>query len=231
MRYSAVTSLYNMAPYLRMFHARMTTTLRHLMADYEIVYVNDASTDDCKEILEEIAENDAHVRVIDLAKNIGQHAAIKTGLAAANGDRVFLIDADLEEAPELLLRFADAMDKESVELVYGHYEKSARGPINTIGSSLYYTALQTMVGAKFPRNQLMARLLSRTTANAMLAFGKNDAPIAMLCALSCSSFVVLPCEKTYKGNTTYTFAKKWRLFQATMTEARRLRRTKHATLS
>jgi putative glycosyltransferase len=105
MELSIVTTMYASAPWLREFHERASAAARALTEDYEIVLVNDGSPDESLAVALELFEADPRVRVIDFSRNFGHHKAMMTGLAAARGRRVFLIDCDLEEEPEWLVRF------------------------------------------------------------------------------------------------------------------------------
>ena len=97
------------------------TTFRgaYLGDDYEIVLVNDGSPDNSLDLAIQLAESDGHVVVVDLSRNFGHHKAMIAGLEHALGERVFLIDSDLEEEPEWLLEFSSTMAVESVDVVYG----------------------------------------------------------------------------------------------------------------
>ena len=97
---SVVTSLYRSASSLREFHRRMTAAARQVTDSYEIIYVDDGSPDESGSIVRELAESDPHVVLLDLSRNFGQGPAMFAGLAAAAGEQVFVIDSDLEEAPE-----------------------------------------------------------------------------------------------------------------------------------
>ena len=81
MKRSIVTALYRGAPYLREFHERCCAAAAEITEEFEIVLVNDGSPDESLDIALELYEKDRRVRVIDLARNFGQHKAILTGLA------------------------------------------------------------------------------------------------------------------------------------------------------
>src|SRR6478735_12183869 len=102
---SIVTSMYRSAPYLQEFYDRCTAAARKLTDAYEFVLVNDGSPDDSLQVALQLRERDPRVRVVDLSRNFGHHKALMTGLARARGERVFLIDCDLEEDPGWLLDF------------------------------------------------------------------------------------------------------------------------------
>ena len=109
MRLSIVTTLYRSARHLDEFHARISAAAARFTPDYEIVLVNDGSPDDSLAVALKLFERDDRLRIIDLARNFGHHKAMMTGLAETRGDLVFLIDSDLEEPPELLTEFAEAI--------------------------------------------------------------------------------------------------------------------------
>src|SRR5689334_1001043 len=93
---SIVTTLYRSAPYLEEFHRRITTVAETITPDFEIVLVNDGSPDESLFIARRLVERDPRARLVDLARNFGHHRAMMTGLRYARGERVFLIDCDLE---------------------------------------------------------------------------------------------------------------------------------------
>ena len=109
MKLSIVTTLYCSAPYIGEFHRRASAVAAALCGDdYELVLVNDGSPDDGLETAVALSCVDSHLVVVDLARNFGHHKAMMTGLWPRTGDRVFLIDSDLEEDPEWLLNFRQA---------------------------------------------------------------------------------------------------------------------------
>ena len=104
MKLSIVATLYQSAPYIIEFHQRASAAAKQIVGnDYEIVLVNDGSPDNSLEVAVQLTETDSHVVVVDLSRNFGHHKAMMTGLAHTKGDRVFLLDSDLEEEPEWLL--------------------------------------------------------------------------------------------------------------------------------
>ena len=110
MKLSIVATLYQSAPYIAEFHQRASAVASQLVGDdYEIVLVNDGSPDNSLDLAMQLTERMRHVVVVDLSRNFGHHKAMMTGLAHAKGERVFLIDSDLEEEPECLIGFSDQM--------------------------------------------------------------------------------------------------------------------------
>ena len=106
MKLSIVTTLYQSGVHISEFHKRISSVAQRLVGDdYEIILVNDGSPDNSLDLAIKLTEQDSHISVVDLSRNFGHHKAMMTGLAHAEGKRVFLIDSDLEEEPEWLLTF------------------------------------------------------------------------------------------------------------------------------
>src|SRR6266576_6958293 len=102
---SIVTTLYSSAAFINEFYERTIAVAAKRAHQFEIIFVNDGSPDSSLEVAISIAESDDRVKVIDLSRNFGHHSAIMAGLGVAKGERVFLIDVDLEECPEWLELF------------------------------------------------------------------------------------------------------------------------------
>src|SRR5205809_6707900 len=117
-RLSAVVACYRDAPAVPEMHDRLSTTFQKLGVDYEIIFVNDASPDNARDILEKHAEIDPRVRVINHSRNFGSQGAFTSGMQAATGDAVVLLDGDLQDPPELIEAF-DEMQTESFDVAYG----------------------------------------------------------------------------------------------------------------
>ncbi len=99
---SVVVPLYNEEAVLPDFHRRLAAVLDAIDADAEIIYVNDGSRDRTMALLTEMHDRDARVAVIELSRNFGKEVAMSAGLDAARGDAVVVIDADLQDPPELI---------------------------------------------------------------------------------------------------------------------------------
>lgn len=102
MRLSLVVPCFNEDANLLAFYQAVTQVLVSHVSDYEIIFVNDGSSDASLDRLIELARDDAHVRVLDLSRNFGKEAALTAGLDVATGDAVIPIDADLQHPPALI---------------------------------------------------------------------------------------------------------------------------------
>jgi len=154
--------------------------------DYEIILINDGSPDGSIGLAIQLSESDGHVVVVDLSRNFGHHKAIMTGLAHATGQRVFLIDSDLEEEPEWLINFHEQMENDNCDVVYG-VQKQRRGGFFERWSGQWMT---------------------RRYINALLLHEEREVFIAGL--LHITGFDQRPqvVKKHSTSETTYTFRKK-----------------------
>src|SRR3954454_19541810 len=104
--------MYQSAPYVDEFYRRICAEAEKITPNFEIILVNDGSTDGSLEAALELRKKDPRVWIVDLSRNFGHHKAMMTGLAQVRGEFVFLIDVDLEEPPEILGRFYETLTAE-----------------------------------------------------------------------------------------------------------------------
>lgn len=120
---SVVAPCYNEDANIAEFHRRVSAVCQATMGDdYEIVLVNDGSTDGTLAALHGISAQDHHVVVVDLARNYGQQIALSAGLELCCGERILILDADLQDPPELLPQMLAQMDQGS-DVVYGQRKR------------------------------------------------------------------------------------------------------------
>lgn len=214
MKLSIVGTLYQSSPYIDEFCRRATAAAQELVGnDYEIILVNDGSPDDSLERAVELTDIDDHITVIDLSRNFGHHKAMMTGLAHAKGERVFLIDTDLEEEPEWLLRFAQTMSVEHCDVVYGVQISRKGNWFERWSGEVFYSIFNWLSDIDHPRNIVTARLMTRDYVKALLQFRERAIVISCLWVITgfrqCSYIV----RKHGNSKTSYSFIKK--MVQAT----------------
>ena len=204
MHLSIVTTIYCSAPYLAEFHARATLSARGITDDYEMVFINDGSPDDSLAVMLSLYEQDEKVRVIDLSRNFGHHKAMMAGLAHAKGDLVFLIDCDLEVAPETLTAFHARFCSTQTDVVYGVQDERKDGLMARLAGRMFYTIFNWFSTDALPVNLLTTRLMSRRYVSALIAHEEREILIAGLWAITGFSQVPLMVPKLSKGKSTYT---------------------------
>lgn len=168
MRISVVAPVYNERESLGELHRRLTTTLAGL-GDYEIVLVDDGSTDGSWERSLELATHDPHLRLLRLSRNFGHQAALSAGLDAARGDAIVLMDADLQDPPELIPQLV-ARWREGFDVVYAvRSDREGEPRLRLASISLFYRLLHQITPTEIPQNAGDFRLLSRRAADAIIA--------------------------------------------------------------
>jgi putative glycosyltransferase len=211
MRLSIVASLYRSAPYVEEFHRRVSETARQLVQeDYEIVLVNDGSPDDSLDRAIRLTQADPRVVVVDLSRNFGHHKAMMTGLMHARGERVFLIDCDLEEPPEVLLNWWHRLEVDAdLDVVYG-VQPSRKGKwFERVTGSLFYRLLNAISPVKIPENVLTARLMTRRYVQALVQHRDREVFLLGLWCLTGFRQETDVVKKGHKGSSAYTLKRRF----------------------
>ncbi len=118
MKLSAVIACYRDAPAVPIMHERLSRMFDEIGADYEIIFVNDGSPDNAREVLAELAGRDPKVVVVNHTRAFGSQSAFTSGMQIATGDAVVLLDGDLQDPPEMIPRFVEQW-QEGFDIVYG----------------------------------------------------------------------------------------------------------------
>lgn len=209
MKLSIVATLYQSAPYIVEFHRRASSAAQQLVDDdYEIIFVNDGSPDNSLDLAVELTERDDHVVVVDLSRNFGHHKAMMVGLEHSSGERVFLIDTDLEEEPEWLASFSEKMHAEKSDVVFGEQEKRKGSWFERWSGSVFYSVFNWLANIEHPVNIVTARLMTRRYVNALLSHKERELVISCLWVITgfkqCSQVV----KKHMTSGTTYSLSRK-----------------------
>ena len=208
MKLSIVATLYESAPYVETFHRRAAATAQQLTEEYEIVFVNDGSPDDSLQRALKLTESDHRLVVIDLSRNFGHHKAMMTGLAQARGQQVFLIDSDLEEEPEWLVSFAEQMERDRCDVVYGVQDQRKGGIVERWSGRIFYRLFRALTGLALPENVVTARLMTRRYVDALLRFDEREVFLAGLWYITGFDQRPQTIRKLSSSQTTYTLKRK-----------------------
>lgn len=212
MELSIVTTMYRSAQFLEEFYRRVSEAAANCGSEYEIVLVNDGSPDASLDIARRLMDEDARIRVVDLARNFGHHQAIMTGLAHARGERVFLIDCDLEEEPELLPAFAAEMDATGADVVFGVQAARKGRIIERLGGSVFYRLFNALSDQPIPSNLVTVRLMSRRYVDALLRFDERELFLGGIWAITGFDQRAVTIRKGARKETTYTLRRRIALF-------------------
>lgn len=162
-----VVPAYNESQVIGEFHARMGAVLDALAAEARIVYVDDGSQDDTWALIEDFAQRDDRVLALRLSRNFGKEAAMTAGLDAADADAVVVIDADLQDPPELIPTLV-ARWQEGFDVVYAtRGERDGETRFKRFTSAAFYRVMERVADTPLPRDTGDFRLLSRRAVRAL----------------------------------------------------------------
>jgi putative glycosyltransferase len=216
MKLSIVTTLYYSEPFIDEFYQRITATAQAITSDYELIYVNDGSPDQALARVVEQQKKDAKVIVVDLSRNFGHHQAGMAGLDQSSGEHVFLIDCDLEEAPELLETFWKKYTDNQIDVLYG-VQKSRKGKwFERQSGSLFYSLFNKLSATKIPSNVLTVRLMSRRFVDSLNTYQEKNLFLGGLMSHAGFEQEGIVVEKLSRQERSYTLAKQLSLFSTSI---------------
>jgi glycosyltransferase involved in cell wall biosynthesis len=207
---SVVIPCYNEEAVIHELYRRVTQACRCLVGDrYELVLVNDGSFDETWAILQNLAHNDDRIVAVDLSRNHGHQLALSAGLSLARGERILVIDADLQDPPELLPEMMRLMDG-GADVVYGQrVERDGETWFKRVSARAFYRLLLRMTDVGIPPDTGDFRLMRRPVLDALLAMPEQQRFIRGMVAWI--GFRQVPLEyrrdRRFAGETKYPLRK------------------------
>jgi putative glycosyltransferase len=210
---SVVTMVYKSLPFLGEFISQASAAAREISADdYELIFVIDGSPDGSLEYLRAQQISDAHIVVVDLSRNFGHHQAAWCGLHVARGERVFIIDCDLEVAPGILVTFHERMRASRADVVYGYQEARSGTVARKSLGELFWRIFNFMSQTAVPRNICTERLMSRRYVDALLTMGDRNLFLAGMYFWAGFEQLGIPLtRKLREGRTSYNLFRRAQL--------------------
>jgi putative glycosyltransferase len=166
---SCVSTLYRSEPFVEEFVRRAATALASITPNFEIVLVDDGSPDNSRSLAVTLMKDYPKLRIVELSRNFGHHAAILAGLEASRGRLVFFVDSDLEESPELVIDFFKSINEYDQDVIYGFYSREADPWLRRITSTTFWLIISKITDINIPRNIANVRLMSRQYVDAVLS--------------------------------------------------------------
>jgi putative glycosyltransferase len=207
MELSIVTTLYRSEPFIDEFCERAAAAARALGVTFEIVVVNDGSPDGSLAKVVALSQREPTIRVVDLSRNFGHHKAIMTGLMYARGERVFLIDSDLEEQPEWLAEFWRRMAESEADMIYGVQSERKGSVFERLTGNLFYTSFNLMLEFPLPKNVVTVRLMTRRYVSQLVRHRDREVCLAALWVITGFLQLGMPVNKGSRASRpTYGFA-------------------------
>jgi polyisoprenyl-phosphate glycosyltransferase len=213
-RLSVVVPLYDEEHGIAELHRRVTAACRNLgLTSYEFILVNDGSRDGTLEKAIQLAAEDAHTVVLDLARNYGHQVALSAGLEFCHGERIFVMDADLQDPPELLGPMMARMD-EGYDVVYGlRTRRSGESRFKLASARIFYRLLRKLSETEIVENAGDFRLMSRRALDHLNAMPERFRFIRGMVSWIGLRQSALPYEREprFAGTTHYPLRKMVRL--------------------
>lgn len=170
---SIIVPAYNEAAVINQCHQRISAVMQKIAQPYEIIYVDDGSQDDTLAILNQLRQQDKHISIVDLSRNFGKEIAMSAGLDHCIGDAVILIDADLQDPPELIPQLI-AEWHNGYDVVYAQRNKrQGESWLKKKSAESFYRLLGHLSKVAIPKNTGDFRLLSRRAVDALKTLNEN----------------------------------------------------------
>ena len=170
---SVVLPVYNEAEVLSLLLERIDRSMTDVGVDYEVLFVDDGSSDDSPAILDQLAAGDSRVRVIHLSRNFGHQAAVQAGLVRSRGDAVVLMDSDMQDTPETIPRFVHQWQA-GYDVVYAVRTQRKEGRLKKFLFSAFHRLMSRVASVPVPVDAGNFGLIDRRVARQIAALGESD---------------------------------------------------------
>jgi glycosyltransferase involved in cell wall biosynthesis len=207
---SIVAPCYNEEETLFQFTARTIAAARQAVGEkFQLILVNDGSNDRTWRTIQDLTEAQPQIVGVNLSRNHGHQLAVTAGLAVAGGDRVLIIDADLQDPPELLADMMALMDQ-GYDVVYGkRRSRRAETGFKRFTSKLFYRMLDAVSDVNIPRDVGDFRLMSRRVVDRLNAMPEQDRFLRGMVAWlgGRQTDLLYDRDPRFAGETAYTLSK------------------------
>lgn len=190
-------------------YRRLTKALENRDFDYELLFVNDGSKDKTEQILQRLSEKDERVKVINFARNFGHQAAVTAGIYSATGDGVVLIDADLQDPPELISEMVEKW-KSGYQVVYAkRLKRKGESFFKKLTAKYFYKLLNFLSDTDIPKDTGDFRLMDRCVVEVFKLMPEKHKFIrGMVSWIGFNqTFIEYEREERFAGETKYPLKK------------------------
>ena len=171
---SVVLPCYNEGEVIGETHRRVTAVCAAVNRSYELIVVNDGSSDDTLEKLVQLTKSDPHLVVVNLSRNHGHQPALSAGLHFARGERILIMDADLQDPPELLPEMLKQMDT-GVDVVYAQRRtRFGDAPLKRFFCAVYYRLLHWLADTHIPLDTGDFRLITKRVRDLIVSMPERQ---------------------------------------------------------
>lgn len=206
---SVIVPCFNEEEVIEETHRRLSGALRENGLNYEIIYVNDGSSDRTLDALRDISESDDHVRYIALSRNFGHQLAVTAGLDVTEGDAVVVIDADLQDPPACIAEMFKEWRLGS-DVVYGQRRaRQGESAFKLMTAKMFYRALNGISDIEIPMDVGDFRLMDKEVASLLADMRERDRYLRGMVAWLGFKQTALPYDREarFAGETKYPLRK------------------------
>ena len=206
---SVIVPCFNEESGIEECHRRISAVLTQLAISYEIVYVDDGSRDATAAVLLTIHEADPHAVLVKLSRNFGHQIAVSAGLDIARGDAVVIIDADLQDPPEVIAQMY-ALWLRGMHVVYGlRTHREGESGFKLWSAKIFYRVLNRLSDVQIPLDTGDFRLMDRRVVDVLLAMPERHRLLRAMCSWVGFRQTGLPYERAarFAGKTKYPLGK------------------------
>jgi glycosyltransferase involved in cell wall biosynthesis len=208
---SVIVPTFNEEKVIKESYRRLANVfINNNLPDYELIFINDGSRDKTMFFMREIALKDEHVKLLNFSRNFGHQAAVTAGLKECKGDVAVIIDADLQDPPEVILDMLKVFEKEECNVVYGvRNKRKGESFFKLLTAKMFYRLLNSLSDISFPVDTGDFRLIDRKVIDAFNNLHEKNKYIRGL--ISWLGFKQCPVyynrEARFAGETKYPFSK------------------------
>ncbi|OMF31795.1 glycosyltransferase [Paenibacillus sp. FSL H8-0548] len=209
LKYSVIVPMYNEEEVIEHTYERLKLVMDNTGEAYELIFVNDGSKDRTVELIAMICDFDPNVRLINFSRNFGHQIAISAGMDYAQGDAIIVIDADLQDPPEVILDMI-AKWKEGYEVVYGkRLKRKGETVFKKLTAKLFYRTLRSLTNVDIPVDTGDFRLIDRKVCDVLRGLKEKNRFVRGLVSWVGfrQTMVEYEREERFAGETKYPLKK------------------------
>jgi dolichol-phosphate mannosyltransferase len=206
---SVVIPVFNEESNLLVLHERLVNSITSITNNYELIFVNDGSRDNSLNILKELAKNNHQIKYIDFSKNFGHQLAVFAGLENAQGDAIVIIDADLQDPPELIKELYEKL-KQGYDVVFAQREERVGESWHKkMTAKLFYRFINRLSEVSIPLDTGDFRIVSKKIKDIIVAMPERNKFLRGQIAWAGfnQTFISYKRDERYAGKTNYSYTK------------------------
>ena len=207
--FTIIAPIFNEKDCINELYSRISQTMNQTLEEWELILVDDGSKDGSTEIIRSLAEKDVHVRPVIFARNFGHQIAVTAGLDYSRGKAVVIIDSDLQDPPEVILKLIEKW-REGYQVVFAVRETRAGETwFKKFTASLFYRTIFKITDIDIPLDTGDFRLMDRAVVNVMNSMRERHRFLRGMSAWVGFRQIGVPYEREarYAGNTKYPLKK------------------------